>query len=402
MNRSDLIAKLARFHKDTASQGSRQSWLKFIVTSRPYDDIQRGFQQIPLSLPAIHLQGEQENDKIHAEINRVIHVKVLHLAMELGLRESTTSRLEQTLLAMEHRTYLWLYLAIDDVRTTLQDSFKPDEEAVESVPPSVEAAYEKILARIPRARHQKVKLILQIIVGARRPLAVSEMALALGLATSKQHERFVDAQIDPHQLEKQLRHWCGLFVFVNQRRIYLIHQTARDFLISRNRSYVPGMLENGHWRHCLEQIDMDQAMAAICVRCLNFEDLKSLFGDDILDGSHLAREDGREFIDYCCEWWTTHYRYSENAAEEDTLQKVLRLYNTRGEIFNFWIYRFLEKTRSDDYYTTMTDIRLAAFNGHIKILENFLDATNPDLEGKNSFALGIGSRPRPGRTNVTR
>lgn len=56
-DRSDLIAKLARFHKDAASQGPRQSWLKFIVTSRPYDDIQRGFDQIPPSLPAIRLRG---------------------------------------------------------------------------------------------------------------------------------------------------------------------------------------------------------------------------------------------------------------------------------------------------------------------------------------------------------
>ncbi|KAG9964220.1 purine and uridine phosphorylase, partial [Aureobasidium melanogenum] len=37
-DRSNLIAKLARFHNNAAvSQHPRQSWLKFIVTSRPYD-----------------------------------------------------------------------------------------------------------------------------------------------------------------------------------------------------------------------------------------------------------------------------------------------------------------------------------------------------------------------------
>ncbi|KAI4751294.1 hypothetical protein E4T51_15460 [Aureobasidium sp. EXF-12344] len=226
-DRNDLIAKLARFHENAASQGPRQSRLKFIVTSRPYDDIQRGFEQIPSSLPAIRLRGEQENDQIHAEINRVIHVRVLRLANELDLHESISARLEQNLLAMEHRTYLWLHLAIDDIRTTLRDSFRPDEESIESVPSSVEAAYEKILARVAKAQHQKVKLILQIIVAARRPLAVGEMALALGIATSKRHKTSAHAQINPNHLGKQLRNWCGLFVFVNQSRIYLIHQTAR-------------------------------------------------------------------------------------------------------------------------------------------------------------------------------
>ncbi|KAG9990133.1 purine and uridine phosphorylase, partial [Aureobasidium melanogenum] len=147
-DRSNLIAKLAQFHKNVAAfQDPRRSWLKFIVTSRPYDDIQRGFQHIPPSLPAVRLRGEEENEQIRVEINRVINLKVLQLANELSLRESTSSRLEQTLLAMEHRTYLWLHLAIDDVRTTLQNSLRPDEEPIDSVPSSVEGAYEKILSR---------------------------------------------------------------------------------------------------------------------------------------------------------------------------------------------------------------------------------------------------------------
>jgi hypothetical protein len=170
-DRSDLIAKLARFHENTKIRDPRQSWLKFIVASRPYNDIQRGFEQIPSSLPAIRLRGEQENDQIHAEINLVIHVRVLQLANELGLHESRSSRLEQTLLTMEHRTYLWLHPAIDDIHMTLRDSFRPNEKSIESVPLSVESAYEKILARVAQAQRHKVKLILQIIVRARRPLA---------------------------------------------------------------------------------------------------------------------------------------------------------------------------------------------------------------------------------------
>jgi hypothetical protein len=53
---------------------------------------------------------------------------------------------------MEHRTYLWLYLAIDHIYNTYRDSLRPDDESLESLPSSVEAAYEKILEKVISAR----------------------------------------------------------------------------------------------------------------------------------------------------------------------------------------------------------------------------------------------------------
>lgn len=95
-DRSKLIAKLSQFHYNAASQKARQAWLKFIATSRPYDDIQRGFEEIPASLPAIRLRGEEENDRIRAEIDCVIKIRVLQLANSLQLQLATAARLEQT------------------------------------------------------------------------------------------------------------------------------------------------------------------------------------------------------------------------------------------------------------------------------------------------------------------
>jgi ankyrin repeat protein len=379
-DRNDLIAKLARFHEDARSRGPRQSWLKFIVTSRPYDDIQRGFEQIPSSLPAIRLRGEQENDQIHTEINSVIHVRVSQLANELRLRESTSVYIEQTLLAMKHRTYLWLHLAIDDIRKTLQDSLRPDEEPVKSVPSSVEGAYEKILARIAPEQHQKVKLILQIIVGARRPLAVGEIVLALGLATSKQHRTCAEAQLDSGHFGKQLRHWCGLFVFINHSRIYLIHQTAREFLVARQDYEQSQSFAHNIWRHCLQQAEMEQTMTSICTRCLNLKDREVQPSAELPADAPEAEDSRKEFIEYCCEWWTAHYSSCQDASEEDTFQDVLSLYNTEGEAFKFWFGRFWTRTRCNERARSMTPIRLAALTNHNRVLEHFLDKEGMDLD----------------------
>jgi hypothetical protein len=77
---------------------------------------------------------------------------------------------------MEHRMYLWLYLALDDIRTMFNTSLRPDEESIRLIPSSVNAAYEKILDGVISEQVPTVRAILQIIVGAWYPLTTQEMA----------------------------------------------------------------------------------------------------------------------------------------------------------------------------------------------------------------------------------
>lgn len=135
-----LIEMLSKFYTQTsaASPTTRRGRLKFLVTSRPYDDIQAEFQRIPNDLPTIRLRGEEENEQIHQEIDLVIRMRVGKLATDLKLDGQTKHQLETKLLAMEHRTYLWLYLAIQDIYETYRNSLRPEKAAIKSLPSSVE------------------------------------------------------------------------------------------------------------------------------------------------------------------------------------------------------------------------------------------------------------------------
>jgi hypothetical protein len=44
---------------------------------------------------------------------------------------------------MEHRTYLWLHLAMEEIRETYQNKLYPDEVQIDSLPTSVDDAYER-------------------------------------------------------------------------------------------------------------------------------------------------------------------------------------------------------------------------------------------------------------------
>jgi hypothetical protein len=64
-----------------------------------------------------------------------------------------------------------------------KDTFRPEQETVPLIPKSVNEAYRKILDRVTPRQEATVKIILYIIVGARLPLTIMEIAMALGMAT---------------------------------------------------------------------------------------------------------------------------------------------------------------------------------------------------------------------------
>lgn len=85
--------------------------------------------------------------------------------------------------------------------------------------------------RVGTPERATVRRILRIILAASRPLAIGEMALALALEKTDKIDSLSNVQIDPNLLRDRICSWCGRFIFINHSRIYLIHQTAKEFLV---------------------------------------------------------------------------------------------------------------------------------------------------------------------------
>ncbi|KAK5539671.1 hypothetical protein LTR25_003376 [Vermiconidia calcicola] len=386
LDRRWLIEMLSQFHTQTSTSSSttRRGRLKFLVTSRPYDNIQAEFQKTLHDVPIIRLRGEEENDSIHKEIDLVIRMSVEKLATDKTLDDDTKDRLMTRLLGMQHRTYLWLHLAIDEIYRTFHYCLRPEEASIESLPSTVEEAYEKILARVSQEQEQKdnVKKILQIVVGARRALTIQEMAIALGIATSAQPKFLDQVKLDPSRLEDNIRDWCGLFIFINHARIYLIHQTAKEFLIGNSCSTpLPG------WKHCLDPREIEKEMTRICVEYLCLEDTR-----------HVGESLAQRFIQYRTRYRTRYrdkYELSENLNDVESLLvysagywphhlrdadtpmngNISQLYNTDGSLYDSWFTIFWDSTHGwDKQPKGMNSIHLAAFLGHGKVLRSILQS----------------------------
>ena len=379
--RNKLIHFLADFYRQTlTSPASRQGRLRILVTSRPYDDIYRGFRAIPSTLPTIQLRGEDENDRISQEINLVIQAQVVKLATELKLELHTTRQLEKKLLEMEHRTYLWLHLAVDNIYHTFRKSLRRDQQAINFIPSTVEQAYEKILGRVGRDEEFTVKQILQIVVGARRPLTMNEMALALGIATSTDAEFLAAAKVDHEGLGDRIRDWCGLFIFINHSKIYLIHQTAKEFLICESGFDV----SLSGWKHCLVQSNVEKEVARICVEFLCLKDvqptiqslsdrIKRLNRYETIDKLLDEKNEVESFAVYSTEYWHSHVRSSDLLIQDPLFSKVFQLYSTSSDFHSQWFNIYWKMFRYWEEPPQINDLQLAAFLGHDQILRRILD-----------------------------
>jgi hypothetical protein len=207
--------------------------LKFLVTSRPYFDIERRFKQLTKDIPSA---GEEETMSISEEIDTIIKVKVHSISCDLGLEDAVQKSLEKNLLRITHRTYVWLKLIVDVIYKSLEMTTKTElEQAIHTIPTTVDDAYKEILKQsldISRA-----KKLLHIIVSAVRPLTLKEMNVALAIKEGCLSVDDLDL-IQEENLKTIVTNLCGLFVTVFDSKVYLIHQTAKEFLV-RNDTIQP-------------------------------------------------------------------------------------------------------------------------------------------------------------------
>jgi hypothetical protein len=230
----------------------------------------------------------------------------------------------------------------------------------------VEDAYERILSRVAAEQKGNVKRILQIVVGARRALTIQEMAIALGIATSTQPKSLDEVQLDPIRLETHIRQWCGLFVFIDHSRIYLIHQTAKEFLICNCGSTA---IESG-WKHCLDPRGIERDMTRICVELLCFEDCglkaqgliqkfkKNQRIEDILDKENHVES----LLVYSAEYWPDHLRDAPMPTNDSFTTKFFPFYDVDSVLYNLWFTIFWKVTRPHEDWPQMNSVRLAALS----------------------------------------
>ncbi|KAB8527814.1 hypothetical protein FH972_025465 [Carpinus fangiana] len=234
--RSALQELLSSFYAKCCDGESQDAIrLKFLITSRPYDNINFHFSTILQLGTCINLDGTSYVEEVASDINLVIKSEIPRILQHVS--EDTHHLVIQKLKSVEHRTYLWLFLTLDILRQGLTRFIYPKDfdEILDSLPSDIMDAYGNILGRIKNV--SRARKVFNIVLAAERTLTLPEMNVALAISEHPWPIPARGLQLVPlNSLKRVLENICGLFIQVIDSRIYLIHQTARGYLLNCEKS----------------------------------------------------------------------------------------------------------------------------------------------------------------------
>jgi ankyrin repeat protein len=385
-----LIKCLADFH----SKKRKTARLKFLVTSRPNNFVNRVFcqqfsrcNQDPTS---VKLMGENdcEIEEIGVEINIVIDEKIKDFKRLRGLYGVDDVAVREQLKKVENRTYLWISLIFPELEKMAE--YAKDEllKAIQRVPPTLDQAYERILRNSSDVG--KARRLLRIVYAASRPLTLAEMNRALSI----HDDGYLAALTPPQSFSDIVRSLCGLFVSILHSKIYLIHQTAKEFLICENDAGRPVRpVDSGKefWKHSLKPTESNLFLAKICMLYLLFPEFESdplvINEESSLKSKECIErcENEHDFLDYSAKNWASHLRAAK-IKEIAAIKLALEICNTRSKRFQTWFRVYWTTIETSSFYLNFTDLKVGSYFG-LEAVARLLLEKPVNMEPKDAYGL---------------
>ena len=392
-SRKALIAKLVQLYSLRGSTNSGKPILKFLVTSRPEFNIVRDFKDLTSTLSEVRLRGEKESEQISREIDLVIRCKVDELGSKMELSESDKSDLRKNLSNTPHRTYLWLHLTFDAIAKKLELTKDMIAVIAETIPKDLDQAYTAILDKSPD--RERATRLLHIILAATRPLTLQETNVAMVM--EERYESCKDLDIwRPDVIEDRIKNMCGLFLSVVNSKVYLIHQTAREFLVREeytNSSSALQAFSPAYWKKSFCSIQSNLLLAKICIWYLQLRDFKeeeSALASTNNENEDSENEDVRRykkkysFLSYAAQHWAAHFTQANSLSESALIETVAyRTCDTLSQSFKIWLSVYRKAETYPMFNFRVTNVLVASYFGHDTVVKLLLEREDLQADSKD-------------------
>ena len=293
-DRKQLTTKLGEVFNSEAQSVSR---LKFVVSSRPYEDSDHPYWKLGDSDRIGNLTGE--NARVQSDIRNVISFRAQALAKKRRLSQETQDLLIAKLREQNTKTRSFLAirmafeLMVHDPRLHRQAKERTINNILADIPQSLGQQFDELL----RKSHDKDHAwkLFCVILAARRTLKIDEFKVIYALTQPSSGEppkSYDDLELsaddENEDFKKLVRSRCGLFITFGKNSVHLFHLTAREHLMTKAKILgdapyvIPAQIkgrddgkahggDGTSWKGCISAVDANMVCAEVCLDILTFE-----------------------------------------------------------------------------------------------------------------------------------
>ncbi|KAI1177574.1 hypothetical protein F4777DRAFT_541485 [Nemania sp. FL0916] len=270
------------------------SGLRLFVTSRSTNEIERGITSLGPHVITRSLTNHDTAEDMHA----YLYARLEDLSLE------NVDELCRRILAKSQGSFLWVRLVLQEFESAYTDE---DIEAIlQDVPDDLYEMYNRMLEMIEseRRRTKLARSILSWVTLACRPLTIDELRCAIRL----------DINETPHNMEKAIPTVCGQLVFIDQAsRVHMIHETAREFLLSEDLDSTLAVKRGERHGH----------LAQLLCKYLATDAVKTPQSFQPFRGTKLSMAPDTTLVEYAARFFAEHL-YRSNSEEAAPMYELCR------------------------------------------------------------------------------
>ncbi|KAH6636427.1 hypothetical protein F5144DRAFT_508878 [Chaetomium tenue] len=208
--RSDVIHLIST----SLSVSQKVRWL---LSSRPEVDLLAGLKEQSVnSFNPSNSLVELDTQRLEEPVNAYINHKLMGFKYRGGYDDRVLAEVSREVRQRAENTFLWVALVFKELSSV---EGWDAVETVQSIPPGLTDLYGHMMTRIDEGNErnrQRCKNVLVATFLVHRPLSLSELIVVAGLP----------AKINPRAVVDR----CGSFLTIKDETVYLIHQSAKDYL----------------------------------------------------------------------------------------------------------------------------------------------------------------------------
>ncbi|KAJ4141740.1 hypothetical protein NW768_000957 [Fusarium equiseti] len=273
---------------DVINDLSQSCPAQWILTSRPWPEIKT---ELSGAQGIISLSLEDEKESVSKAVKSYIDTTVDRLVKRWGDDADLKTTIAEYMYSQAGNTFLWVSLVCKRLASS-RISKRCVMDVLKSLPDTLDKLYDEMLVRIvDSVEKDRLIQILATVCISYRPLTPAELAT---LMDDTKEDDVADA-ID----------WCGSFLDCQNDGIFLVHQSAREFLVNKNPSKIfPKGLEFQHHSVFLKSLE---ALSTLLKR-----DIYQL-GNPGLSSAQISTPDPDLLapIRYSCVYWVDHLKSSK-------------------------------------------------------------------------------------------